>query len=81
MHTPIAVVGEKMKIKVIGHYIYYGINGNYEGLIKFYEYIKRTWFKTLRKRGQKRKIKHKDFDRIWKWLDIPKPKIYVNIWY
>ena len=81
MHTPIAVVGEKLKIKVIGHYIYYGINGNYEGLIKFYEYIKRTWFKTLRKRGQKRKIKHKDFDRIWKWLDIPKPKIYVNIWY
>lgn len=80
MHNPIAIVGEKLRAKVLGHYIYYGINGNYIELKMFYKYIKRTWFKTLRKRGQKRKIKYKDFERIWNWLDIPKPKIYVNIW-
>ena len=80
MHNPIAVVGEKLRAKILGHYIYYGINGNYIELNMFYKYIKRTWFKTLRKRGQKRKIKYKDFERIWNWLDIPKPKIYVNIW-
>ena len=80
MHSPIAIVGEKLRAKVLGHYIYYGINGNYTELKMFYKYIKRTWFKTLRKRGQKRKIKYKDFERIWNWLDIPKPKIYVNIW-
>lgn len=81
MHNPIPTVGEKLKAKILGHYNYYGINGNYVELNEFYKYIKRTWFKTLRKRGQKRKIKHEDFDRIWNWLDIPKPKIYVNIWY
>ncbi len=81
MHNPIPIVGEKLKRKIIGHYIYYGINGNYRALEIFYNYIKDTWFRTLRKRGQKGKIKHKDFERIWKWLDIPSPKVYVNIWY
>lgn len=80
MHYPIIVVGRKLKRKIIGHYIYYGINGNYLSLVKFYNYVKYTWYKTLRKRGQKNKIKYLDFLRIWNYLEIPEPKIYVNIW-
>lgn len=80
MHKPILEVGESLKKKVIGHYAYYGINGNYRSLAKFYKYLKYTWYYTLRKRGQKNKIKYLDFLRIWNYLEIPKPKIYVNIW-
>lgn len=80
MHSPIAIVGESIKKKVVGHYAYYGINGNYRALVMFYKYIKYTWFRVLRKRGQKHKIKYLDFLRIWKWLEIPQPKVYVNIW-
>lgn len=80
MHDPIAVVGESIKKKIVGHYAYYGINGNYIALACFYRYIKYTWYRTLRKRGQKGKIKYLDFIRIWEWLDIPEPKIYVNVW-
>lgn len=80
MHEPIIITGKSLKRKVVGHYAYYGISGNYKSLIKFYEYIKYTWFRVLRKRGQKHKIKYLDFLKIWKYINIPKPKLYVNIW-
>lgn len=80
MHESIIITGESLKKKIVGHYAYYGINGNYKSLIKFYKYIKDTWFRVLRKRGQKHKIKYLDFLRIWNYINIPKPKLYVNIW-
>lgn len=80
MHEPVLEVGEILKKKIIGHYTYYGINGNYIAILGFYKYIKYTWFNTLKKRGQKNKIKYQDFLRIWKWLKIPEPRLYVNIW-
>ena len=80
MHAPILEVGETLKKKIIGHYTYYGISGNYMAILGFYKYIKYTWFNTLKKRGQKNKIKYQDFLRIWNWLKIPEPRLYVNIW-
>lgn len=80
MHEPLLEVGLSIKKKIIGHYAYYGINGNYKSLLKFYKYMKYTWYYTLRKRGQKNKIKYLDYLRVWNYLEIPKPKIYVNIW-
>lgn len=80
MHGPIIDVGLSIRKKIIGHYAYYGINGNYSSLVKYYKYVKYTWYYTLRKRGQKNKIKYIDFLRIWNYLEIPKPRIYVNIW-
>ena len=80
MHEPILEVGTSIRRKIIGHYAYYGINGNYSSLLKYYKYLKYTWYNTLRKRGQKNRIKYLDFLRIWNYLDIPTPKIYVNIW-
>lgn len=80
MHGPILEVGLSIRKKIIGHYAYYGINGNYSSLVKYYKYIKYTWYHTLRKRGQKNKIKYIDFLRIWNYLEIPTPRIYVKIW-
>ena len=80
MHEPILEVGTSIRKKIIGHYAYYGINGNYSSLLKYYKYLKYTWYYTLRKRGQKNKIKYLDYLRIWNYLDIPTPRIYVNVW-
>lgn len=80
MHEPILEVGLSIRKKIIGHYAYYGINGNYSSLFKYYKYLKYTWYHTLRKRGQKNKIKYLDYLRIWNYLGIPMPKVYVNIW-
>ena len=80
MHEPIAIVGESLKRKVLGHYAYYGINGNYKALVLYYKYIKYTWYRVLRKRGQKNKIKYLDYLRIWRWIRIPEPRVCVDIW-
>lgn len=80
MHKSPLEVGLSIRKKIIGHYAYYGINGNYSRLAKYYKYLKYTWYYTLRKRGQKNKIKYLDYLRIWNYLEIPAPKIYVNIW-
>ena len=80
MHKPILEIGLSIKKKIIGHYAYYGISGNYSSLLKYYKYLKYTWYNTLRKRGQKNRIKYLDYLRIWNYLEIPLPKIYVNIW-
>ena len=80
MHESIAIVGESLKRKVLGHYAYYGINGNYKALVLYYKYIKYTWYRVLRKRGQKNKIKYLDYLRIWQWIRIPEPRVCIDIW-
>ena len=43
--------------KLIGHYNYYGVNGNYRAVRAFWWYVKRRFFWTLRRRSQKHKIR------------------------
>jgi group II intron reverse transcriptase/maturase len=66
--------------KLIGHYRYYGISGNSEGLKKFYMYIVDTFYRMLKWRSQRAYL---TWARYWSLLrkhPIARPKIYVNIW-
>jgi hypothetical protein len=78
MHRPVMEIVGKLSRKLIGHYNYYGVNGNLGGLYKFFEYIRRTLYKALRRRGQKHKINWETFERIWEL--IPRPRICKDIW-
>lgn len=80
MHTPIAMVMDELKAKLRGHYSYYGVNGNFVGVQKYENYVFWTYYKVLRRRGQKNPIKMKDYSRIWRGLDMPKPCIVHNVW-
>lgn len=81
MHSPIAKTMDAIVLKLRGHYNYYGINGNFKQLLKFQNYVKCSYYRILRRRGQKRPIKYMDFLRIWNAWDLPKVKIYTNIWF
>ncbi len=53
MHEPILEVGLSIRKKIIGHYAYYGVNGNYSSLIKYYKYLKYVlYFKRTRTKEQ-----------------------------
>lgn len=78
MHRPMKEIVRALSRKLIGHYNYYGVNGNLKGLYKFYNYIKTTLFKALRRRGQKRKINWETLEKIWE--TIPRPRICKDIW-
>jgi RNA-directed DNA polymerase len=79
MHAPVANTFESLNRKLQGHVNYYGINGNSKMLGNFYVYVKDTFIRTLRRRGQKHPIRWRDFQRMWDYYIKP-PAIAVNIW-
>ena len=81
MHEPINETMEKIIKKLRGHFNYYGINGNTKQLKAFYHYVRYSYYRILRRRGQKHPIKYEDFNRIWNYYKTPKIKIYKNIWF
>jgi len=66
--------------KIVGHYAYYGISGNYDGLLKFYRYIIIQFYKTLIRRSQKKWLTFKRYLKLLEKFPIKKPKLYVDIW-
>ena len=80
MHKPIPTIMKTLKKKLIGHYNYYGIDGNYEDIHKFYQYVRKRVFKTLKRRTQKNKMKWEQFNRIWNGLEMPEPRLKVSIY-
>ncbi|GEQ20119.1 hypothetical protein CBU02nite_06250 [Clostridium butyricum] len=70
---------EKLKRKLIGYYRYYGITDNTENLDKFRYLVRRLTFKWLNRRSQKRSYNWISFDAMFKYFNIPKAKVYVNI--
>ena len=64
-----------LKIKLIGHYRYYGISGNSQALRKFYVLTSRLVYKWLNRRSQKKSY---TYERYCKCLrdTLPAPKIY-----
>ena len=65
--------------KLVGHYNYYGVNGNWQALKKFGWYAFCMTFKMLRRRGQKHPISQEKFGELWKTFVRP-PFISQEIW-
>ncbi len=70
-----------LKIKVQGHYNYYGVSGNLEGLKQYYEQTKRLLFKWINRRSQKKTWNWKTFERYLSQYPIPKPKLTYAIYH
>lgn len=79
MHAPVGETFESLNRKLRGHVNYYGINGNSKMLTNFFLYVKESFIRVLRARGQKHPIKWGDFQRMWNYYIKP-PKIVVKIW-
>jgi len=81
MHDSIKEVGAWLQMVVRGYYGYHAISGNRYAMDTFRTEIARCWLKTLRRRGQKRRINWERFNPIvTKWL--PSPKVlhpYPNV--
>jgi len=63
------------KMKLTGHYRYYGISGNMQALRKFHYLTAELAYKWLNRRSQKRSLRHCQFIRYLK-STLPVPKIY-----
>ena len=65
-----------LNVKLRGHYSYYGITFNFEGIKRYYEQVKHSLFKWINRRGGKPKwIWETFFQLVNGWLPLVKPFI------
>jgi hypothetical protein len=65
-----------LKAKLIGHYGYFGISGNYRSLQQFYYLVKRIIFKGINRRSQRKSMTWEVFQQYLQWNPLPVPRIY-----
>lgn len=78
MHESIPETIRKLNKKMIGHYRYYGIYGNFIGLNKFYKYVRQQLYFTKRRRDQSLWLTWKKLGQILMVYPIASPKIYIT---
>jgi group II intron reverse transcriptase/maturase len=77
---PIQVWWQTLRLKLQGHYRYYGVSGNYRAIQNYYHRVVGIAFKWLNRRSQKRSLNWRQF---WSYLErhpLPKPKLYHNFY-
>lgn len=63
-----------------GHFNYFGVSGNYNSMMRLVEATKRSWYKWLRRRSQRRRLNWERFNDMLRWWPLPRPRITVRIW-
>jgi hypothetical protein len=66
-------------VKLLGHYRYYGMNGNIRWLQNFYYQTVKLAFKWINRRSQKKSYNWDQFNRFIQFNPLPKPKIYHSL--
>jgi len=74
-HQPVSEQHLKLRQKLLGHYAYYGINGNYAALQRFFHEVKRRWYKWLNRRNRQRELSWTLFTAMVKRYPLPVPRI------
>jgi len=66
---------EILRAKLRGHFQYYGVSENYDGILRFYKFTIRMVRKWMNRRSQKRKMSWDNFTEYLEHYPLPKPKI------
>ena len=65
-----------IRLKLLGHYRYYGISGNIRELREFYIQTSKLAYKWINRRSQRRSYTYKQYCRFEQYNSLPEPKIY-----
>ena len=76
----IKIIMQKLTIKLLGYYRYYGITDNTKALVSFRTEVGRLLFKWMNRRSQRRSFDWNKFNLFLKRYPLPNPKIYVHIY-
>ena len=69
-----------LRAKLRGHFQYYGVSENYRSIERFYKFTRRTVWKWLNRRSQKRKMGWDRYTRYLEHYPLPKPRIVHNFY-
>ena len=79
LHVEKCELIRKLNQKLVGHYRYYGVTGNWRKIKAFMRHIRMMLFKVLNRRSQKRVIREK-FEKFLQYNPLAVPKIYHSLW-
>jgi RNA-directed DNA polymerase len=80
-HEPVKEQHAGLKMRLVGHYNYFGINGNGRSLERLLHEATRAWYKWLKRRSQRTRLNWERFkDRILRVFPLPRPRIVVQLW-
>ena len=66
--------------RIQGHFNHFGVSGNFRSLLLVVEQARRTWYKWLCRRSQRKRLTWERFADLLRDFPLPKPRIKVRIW-
>jgi RNA-directed DNA polymerase len=75
---PIKVLMPRLRVKVLGHFRYYGVTDNYSSLSEFSYQVRRQLYWWCNRRSQGKHYNWRKFNLLLKQYQYPAPKVYVN---
>jgi group II intron reverse transcriptase/maturase len=79
-HDPVEEQHQALTRKLVGHYNYFGVNGNIRELRNLLYAVTRAWRKWLNRRSQRARMNWKRFKELLGAHPLPVPTIRVQIW-
>jgi len=66
--------------RIQGHFNYFGVSGNFRSLLLIVEQARRSWYKWLCRRSQRKRLTWERFADLLRDFPLPRPRITVRIW-
>jgi group II intron reverse transcriptase/maturase len=70
----------KVSVRLQGHYAYYGVTDNSNGITRYAYEARNLLFKWLNRRGNRGRMNWEKFNRLLERFPLPKPQIRVSMW-
>ena len=74
---PIKILMDKVRVKLQGHYAYYGVTDNYVGISRFAYEVRKILHKWLNRRGKRKCLDWSKFCLLLTRYSLPNPRIMV----
>jgi len=74
---PTKILMDKVRVKLQGHYAYYGVTDNSDGISRFAYEVRKIHHKWLNRRGKRKCLDWNKFCLLLKRYPLPKPRIMV----
>ena len=79
-HQPVQDQHAALTRRLVGHFNYFGVNGNIRSLARVVYATVRVWRKWLRRRSQRTRLTWERFNRLLERFPFPRPRVFVRIW-
>ena len=79
-HLPLADWWRMLRWKLVGHYQYYGVTGNWRRISQFYREVVEMAFRWWNHRSQRNSGGWKEFKRRLHWNPLPPPRLAHIFW-